>query len=289
MNMWYGDLWFLVALTPLHVGIGRSPGVVDLPIARDSLGYPWIPASSIKGAVKAACVLSEGDGGECYEYYGWHVDRYSVTEPWVSSIVFTDAFLFAFPVRAVVGGEERIIYVVPKSSVNRLNDLCEDIVRCGSCIGRIVVNEEGSKEEVRIRYFNIGGVKLNLSESLKCVMDRLPSFVRHIIEEDGGVYVVGDSQARHIIELELIRVARIRLDPQRKAVERGALWTEEYVPQATMFVSAVLYRGTRTNRRTIEPRCARDFQRNLLGEINYTLFIGGKETIGKGLVKIIEA
>ncbi|WP_156328029.1 RAMP superfamily CRISPR-associated protein [Pyrodictium delaneyi] len=40
------------ALTPLHPGAGRAPGVVDLPVQRDPYGYPLIPASSIKGALK---------------------------------------------------------------------------------------------------------------------------------------------------------------------------------------------------------------------------------------------
>ncbi|MEB3860131.1 MAG: RAMP superfamily CRISPR-associated protein, partial [Desulfurococcales archaeon] len=39
-------------LTPLHPGAGRSPGVVDLPIIRDSMNYPFIPGSELKGALK---------------------------------------------------------------------------------------------------------------------------------------------------------------------------------------------------------------------------------------------
>ncbi|MEB3807073.1 MAG: RAMP superfamily CRISPR-associated protein, partial [Desulfurococcales archaeon] len=40
------------ALTPLHPGAGRAPGVVDLPVVRDTLGYPYIRGTMIKGALK---------------------------------------------------------------------------------------------------------------------------------------------------------------------------------------------------------------------------------------------
>ncbi len=288
------DLWFLVALTPLHVGVGRSPGIVDLPIARDSLGYPWIPASSLKGSIKSACVMFySGGSSECYQYYGWDVEDYPTSEPWVSSIVFTDAFLFAFPVRAIVGGDEKIIYIIPESSIRRLNDLIVNIARC-NCIREIPCssgsesNDGESRENIIIKYFNIEDAKrVSLGEGFSCIKDKMPSFTKHIM--DGYAYIVRDSIARHIVETELLRVARIRLDPQKKTVRKGALWTEEYVPQATIFAAATLYRMTRISGRTISPKCAQDFQRRLLSELNYSLFIGGKETIGRGLIKVIEA
>ena len=43
------------AVTPLHPGAGRVPGVVDLPVQRDPMGYPMLYASSLKGALKAEC------------------------------------------------------------------------------------------------------------------------------------------------------------------------------------------------------------------------------------------
>lgn len=41
------------AITPVHVGMGRAPGVVDLPFQRDSIGYPIVYGSSFKGVLKS--------------------------------------------------------------------------------------------------------------------------------------------------------------------------------------------------------------------------------------------
>lgn len=40
------------ALTPLHPGAGRAPGLVDLPVVRDHLGIPHLRGSMLKGALK---------------------------------------------------------------------------------------------------------------------------------------------------------------------------------------------------------------------------------------------
>jgi CRISPR-associated protein Cmr4 len=40
-------------ITPLHVGCGQDVGVVDLPVIRErTTGYPFIPGSGIRGAVR---------------------------------------------------------------------------------------------------------------------------------------------------------------------------------------------------------------------------------------------
>ncbi|MEM3621683.1 MAG: RAMP superfamily CRISPR-associated protein, partial [Candidatus Methanomethyliaceae archaeon] len=46
------SLALVKVLSPLHIGIGRVVGVVDLPVARDGLKLPVIPASSFKGALR---------------------------------------------------------------------------------------------------------------------------------------------------------------------------------------------------------------------------------------------
>jgi len=50
------QLTFVHALSPLHAGIGQGAGVIDLPIAREkATGIPFLPGSSLKGALKALC------------------------------------------------------------------------------------------------------------------------------------------------------------------------------------------------------------------------------------------
>ncbi|MEY2726809.1 MAG: hypothetical protein RLZZ458_2676, partial [Planctomycetota bacterium] len=43
-------LYWLHALTPLHVGAGKGNGYIDLPLIREKVtGYPFVPGSSTKG------------------------------------------------------------------------------------------------------------------------------------------------------------------------------------------------------------------------------------------------
>ena len=53
-----GLLLLSIATTHIHPGAGRALGIVDLPVARDSLGYPLIFASEVKGALKILCLRS---------------------------------------------------------------------------------------------------------------------------------------------------------------------------------------------------------------------------------------
>ena len=48
------EVLFIYTLTPLHVGVGSTPEVVDLPIQREKhTGFPVIFGSSLKGAIRS--------------------------------------------------------------------------------------------------------------------------------------------------------------------------------------------------------------------------------------------
>ncbi len=103
-----GDLLFIRAITPLHVGVGRTGGVVDLPIQRDEYGYPCIYSSSIKGALKTSLLYSFVKTLEDYNEARMAVQALLGPEPeegetFESSIAILDAYLFAMPVRSLKG------------------------------------------------------------------------------------------------------------------------------------------------------------------------------------------
>ena len=83
-------------------------------------------------------------------------------------------------------------------------------------------------------------------------------------------------------------MTRVRLDYIRKAVQKGALWTEEYVPQGAVFVGLIEYNTVEVRGCEVSPEEARSFlMNNVLDKLNNIVDVGGKETIGKGLVEII--
>ena len=45
-------LYYIHALSPVHVGAGRGLGFVDLPIVREAVtGWPYVPGSAVKGVL----------------------------------------------------------------------------------------------------------------------------------------------------------------------------------------------------------------------------------------------
>ena len=106
------DLIVLRAVTPVHAGVGRAGGVVDLPVQRDEYGYPCIYSSSLKGALKAgllqAFLKSLGGGSGAYHRALMAVQALLGPEPeegesFESSVALLDAYLFAMPVRSLRG------------------------------------------------------------------------------------------------------------------------------------------------------------------------------------------
>jgi len=132
--------------------------------------------------------------------------------------------------------------------------------------------------------------------------------------------VVSDSNVQEVVRRSLIIQPRIRLDYATKTVVSGGLWEEEYVPQFTVFTTVMRCSGikARGDDKSIsewvrkdggglsndEKKKLEDEYKSLVSSLKdannvctealgggrglTSLFFGGKETIGKGLAKLIE-
>ena len=123
-----------------------------------------------------------------------------------------------------------------------------------------------------------------------------------------------------VVRRSLIIQPRIRLDYASKTVAGGGLWEEEYLPQYTIMTSAIFCKRVRLTNlpedelgKRIEQFIDKDLKNtqvnrndlskkyedlisnelsdankvcNIVAKLNYMMF-GGKETIGKGLAKLI--
>ena len=89
------DVMFgLLAETFLHPGSGQSDGAIDLKVAREAVtGYPYIPGSAVKGALRAAMC----DGGE----QKTRVDAAFGQVDGAGSVLVSDARLLLLPVRSL--------------------------------------------------------------------------------------------------------------------------------------------------------------------------------------------
>src|SRR5258708_65554 len=94
-------LTFIHAFTPLHSGVGQGAGIIDLPVAREkSTGIPYLPGSSLKGALRARC-KARGMTQACYDIFG--PENVDDTNASASMIQFSDQRLLLLPVRSLAG------------------------------------------------------------------------------------------------------------------------------------------------------------------------------------------
>ncbi len=94
------QLTFVHALSPLHAGIGQGAGVIDLPIAREkATGLPFLPGSSLKGALRALCV----DENTRKKVFGPDTASSDANSDYASSIQFSDQRLLLLPIRSLAG------------------------------------------------------------------------------------------------------------------------------------------------------------------------------------------
>jgi CRISPR-associated protein Cmr4 len=284
---------FLKALTPLHVGTGRGASIhVELPVQRDEFGFPTIWASSLKGALRTN--FDKGSKCDKNTIFGPEPASPEVSE-YSSAASFTDARLILIPGRLLKGvwayitsphmlEQLRILlevrgerFDVPSISGNEALVSKPELILTGSD-GRkyIVVNE------ARLEAREDKGVVESLS---KVLPDKVANMVR-----EKGVIVVSDTVARDIVNRSMVIQYRVRLDPSTKTVVPGALWSEEYMPSNTVMASLVICREPR-RRRSEGETCASatDVCSDLISyftNTRNTIYVGGKETIGKGLVEL---
>ncbi len=297
------------ALTPLHVGVGRSPGVVDLPVARDGFGLPFLPASAVKGSLKSLCLRScAGDRRsvecrKCLGAFGWDLRVEDVgDESYASPLVFTDGVLLFYPVRVEAregeGVATRFAYA---TSVMQLAQVADILGACAGAhgdvgVGELLVSLRDACDVIgEVEFMNnipVGGVEMRYLDAerlgeLRELVGELGGLHRLLFS--GGVYVFRDHELfREVVEAGILRQARVRLDPATKTVVEGALWTEEYTSQGAVYAFAVFARRVE-HWNALPPDEAIGYLRRLVGERDGVVALGGKETIGRGLLKLVEA
>jgi CRISPR-associated protein Cmr4 len=129
--------------------------------------------------------------------------------------------------------------------------------------------------------------------------------------EQRSIAVVTDNAAETLLRKSLVVQPRVRLDYERKTVSQGGLWDEEYLPQRTLMVSLIVARQPRQSLGKIAERVAKNLKESeneakeladralkLLSDLDATgilrklselksAVLGGKETVGKGVAKLL--
>ena len=243
--------WFM-SMDPIHVGTGGYRlGRVDLSIVRDPLsGVPKIPATSLAGPARAFTALQTGKyrwkdnnveyscagrGGERGEKHcGRHDPACPVCIPYGFSkkafsfqglAQFFDSYIVFFPVATMAGP----VWVTCPDSLKFSEKTLPKIARDKFLPLGTVDNKR----------LNFGFLLLKKEEEQSLDLGNALSNVPQYIKDKS--VLLSDGCFPKVVNANLEVRTSVSIDPATGAAEKGALFTYEAIPRATVFRSEILY------------------------------------------------
>jgi CRISPR-associated protein Cmr4 len=284
-------LTFVHALSPLHAGTGQGAGVIDLPIAREkATGLPFLPGSSLKGPLRAAC-----EPQEARQVFGPDANDTQTENYYASSAQFSDQRLLLLPVRSLVGTFAWVTspYIlrrfardiadtqitIPKMAIPALSETKQCAL--ASETSKIKIGANVYLEELELQY---------LSQSAEAEV--WAAWIAEQVFPDDAEWqtmlkerfcVVHDDVLSFLLETATEITARIKLKQDSKTVIDGGLWYEEALPAETILSGIVLA----TPMKVAGINEAEIFKILQKLTVKKTLQFGGKATVGRGMCRLL--
>jgi CRISPR-associated protein Cmr4 len=292
-------MMFIYVETPLHAGSGRGLGAVDLPIQRERItGYPIIQASSVKGKLRAEVRAANNwkdDSPEIEMLFGKAGDS---GDNFAGAIALGDARILLFPVRSLAG------VFAWTTCLNVLQRFARDCALAGMRLpvldglsspspsqaligkssvlkaGDVAVLEEFSytlNEEQKVTELGKWLAKHALPSEYTYWRSELPKKLIILPDDDFRDFALYATEVQ----------THVRLNPDTKTVQTGALWTTESLPTDTLLYAPLM---------AMKPRQQKDNQQ--AKDVNHVLEtvksaldgkhvqFGGDETTGQGWVVV---
>lgn len=294
-------VYWLHALSPMHVGSGRGEGYIDLPLAREKVTeLPYVPGSSIKGVLAdlhGATVEQRKAKKDLQEAFGLAADD-QISSGTAGALVFTDARLVCLPVRSIYG---TFAWCTSPLLLSRLR---RDLASTGAAASGLPqvpeVNSESSiltADQGVTKLMYEGKVYL---EDLDLQAEFVPSTVDWANVLAKWIFPAsaqdkeswqGAFQARFAVLHDgvfefLARTGtevqpHVRIEDDTKRVARGQLWYEESLPAETVLCGLVwcdsIIRKDQRRHELLKTYAS--------GEQH--IQIGGKATVGKGRARCV--
>jgi CRISPR-associated protein Cmr4 len=298
------EYYLLKVLTPLHIGAGQGLGHVDLPIVREAhTNFPYIPGTSLKGALRNLEIKKvaekreekpsqleekltdkdkfdpeDGDIVRLAKIFGTagevaEQDKEALEEGkeiGAGKVLFSDAFIVLFPVKSAKGvfSLTTCPYVINRffellGIDQRVEDVPEGKVKVLSTNGHknLINNNKLLLEEFAF--------EAEESEELKKFVELVGTFVEE--KDKPRIVCVNDTDFMDFVSNYTEVRTHIKINLDTGTADRGALWTEEYVPAESVFAFSLVF----------------------LEEVDFSLdpdfhlfHLGGDITTGKGFVKV---
>lgn len=280
-------------LSPLHAGVGQGVDVVDLAIARErATGFPYLPGSSIKGALRARA----SRGGMVAQRVNAVFGRAAGADGdagFAGSLAFGDAQLVCLPVRSFVNTFAYVTspYLLqrlrrdleqagqqPPNTCFSLNDVNEALVpmkrsSISSPQGAVILEDYDltAKEE---------DVSLNWAKTIAELV-----FPEDKAGQDafiGRFIVVSDTLMSFLATYATEVVTRTSIDDDTGVVKGGQLWTEENLPAESILCSVI--HNVQVNATRSDSTVWQEF--NVVLGSNPVEQFGGNATVGRGQSKL---
>jgi CRISPR-associated protein Cmr4 len=295
---------FLICETPMHAGSGSDLGIVDLPIQRERhTGYPEVESSSLKGSLRMAFEESEDNGKKYNDSNICHTFGPKEGD-YASSLGFTNAEILLFPVKSMKG-----IYAWITCE-NVLDKFRSNLRYCGIDMPPLPGKGSIPQDTDLATKTKSGDSKIALEEyafdvekSKECSdlaewmseiifpKDAIFNYRRDKLKKD--MVVLDDDEFRDFVNMSTEVVTRTKINVCTGTVQKGALFTEEYLPAESILYSLVMSssihnkdeketeKGIFKSKSSKEEDISMEFFQNYLPG---TVQIGGDATIGKGIV-----
>jgi CRISPR-associated protein Cmr4 len=290
------EYYLLKVLTPLHIGAGQGLGHVDLPIVREAhTNFPYIPGTSLKGALRNLEInqvarargekpsqveerLTKNKFDQKEEDILRLAKIFGVAgegaeegkEVGAGKVLFSDAFIVLFPVKSAKGifSLTTCPYVINRffellGIDQRVKDVPEGKVKVLNTNGHKNLINDKNKYKLLLEEFVFEAEE---SEELKKFVELVGTFVGEGKKQ--RIVCVNDTDFMDFVSNYTEVQTHIKINLDTGTADRGALWTEEYVPAESIFAFSLVF----------------------LEELDFTppttFHLGGDITTGKGFVKV---
>ncbi|VTS00804.1 type III-B CRISPR module RAMP protein Cmr4 [Tuwongella immobilis] len=288
-------LYWLHALSPTHVGIGRGMGYIDLPIDRDGVtNWPIVRGSGFKGVLadfhkatekkrdeEAVLRLAFGKAGDSDSNSG--------------SLMPTDARLVCLPVRSFRGTFAWTTSVMCLSMLARTLKLA-GVTRLLELPPRLEKGAMTTDSSALLQDKKVYLEDLDFSAMPDEKVTAWAAKIASWVFPDDKVWqetfkqrfvVIPDTAFDFLCETGTEVHTRVKIDDNSKTVVDGALWTEESIPAETILMGIIhcdkIFHREKDAKHGLTPE-------KLLEQFasgTPMLQIGGKATVGRGQVRCI--
>lgn len=263
----------LFAETAVHPGAGQTDGAIDLPVAREATtGYPVIPGSSLKGALRSR-VEAEWDPKETGEEGAKPSVEIFGSHEGAGAVLVTDARVALLPVRSL---QRPFLWVTCPYILERLARDLKLVGFSQSEWPAVTVEEETARAVLEDSVIFLEELSFEVKKDVDLISRVSALFaplIRHKTVRDRlskQLVVISDAEFAHFAAHGLPVNARNVLDENKRSQN---LWYEEVVPPETLFYALLLPRG--------DDRTVLEKLKELFADRPY-LQVGGNETVGQG-------